>query len=98
MHKTGFLHRDIKPQNILLGREEPHAQKIFLVDFGLANQYLTDEGAHIPKAKYNSVVGTAIFASVNAHNGKELARRDDLESLVYTLLYLFKGNLPWRNL
>ena len=44
------------------------------------------------------MVGTALFASITAHKGKELSRRDDLESLVYTLLYLLIGTLPWKNI
>ncbi len=44
------------------------------------------------------MVGTACFASLNAHYGLELSRRDDMESLAYTLIYLAMGDLPWRNL
>lgn len=28
----------------------------------------------------------------------ELSRRDDIESLIYTLIYLYTGNLPWKNI
>lgn len=44
------------------------------------------------------MVGTALFASVNAHTGMELSRRDDIESLVYTLMYLRMGSLPWKSI
>jgi hypothetical protein len=44
------------------------------------------------------VVGTALFASMNAHKGMELSRRDDIESLIYTLIYLHVGTLPWKNI
>ena len=44
------------------------------------------------------MVGTALFASINAHKGSELSRRDDIESLVYTLIYLITGTLPWKNI
>jgi len=37
-----------------------------------------------------------MFASVNAHNGMEISRRDDMESLIYTLMYLHKSTVPWR--
>jgi hypothetical protein len=39
-----------------------------------------------------------LFASINAHRGMELSRRDDIESLIYTLIYLAMGNLPWKNI
>lgn len=73
--------------------------KINLIDFGLSVQYLDENGKHVKQLKnYSSVVGTALFASINAHRGNELSRRDDIESLVYTLIYLVTGTLPWKNI
>jgi len=100
LHQCGFIHRDIKPQNIVLGLEKKQASnKIYLIDFGLASQYLNENGQHIkPTKNYNSVVGTALFASINAHQGCEISRKDDIESLMYTLIYLLIGTLPWKNI
>jgi serine/threonine protein kinase len=70
-----------------------------MIDFGLSIEYLNENGEHIEEAKsYNSVVGTALFASINAHQGFELSRRDDIESLCYTLIYLASGTLPWKSI
>ena len=60
---------------------------------------MSDSGKHIEEssiAKYSNVVGTAVFASINVHKGNEVTRRDDLESLVYSLVYLLNGTLPWK--
>lgn len=103
LHECGFIHRDIKPQNILLGGDRPNkSNKIYLIDFGLSVSYIDGEsGAHYkenPNSNYSTVVGTALFASINAHMGRDLSRRDDIESLVYTLIYLCTGTLPWKNI
>jgi len=95
------VHRDIKPQNIILGPPgAPTAKKrnkVYLIDFGLSKEYIDEKKNHVGYQYYSSIVGTALFASLNAHYGSELTRRDDLESLAYSLIYLYIGDLPWKS-
>ena len=96
LHTNNYIHRDIKPENFLIGNKRT-SNIIYLIDFGLSKKYkFIKNGQHIPyKEGKKYLIGTARYASVNAHNGIELSRRDDLESLSYLLIYLLKGNLPW---
>lgn len=94
LHEAGFLHRDVKPDNMLVGYED--RGRIYLVDFGLAKKY-RQKGLHIPfRTGKGAFLGTTHFASVRAHDREELDRRDDLMSLGYSLVYLFYGKLPWQ--
>lgn len=98
VHSKGYLHRDVKPDNFLMGLGRK-ATQVYLIDFGLAKRYRdTGTHRHIPYRENKNLTGTARYASCNTHSGVEQSRRDDLESLGYVLLYLLKGSLPWQGL
>ncbi|KAJ4747021.1 casein kinase I [Rhynchospora pubera] len=101
MHSRGFLHRDIKPDNFLVGqaRKANQQRQVFIIDYGLAKKYRDlQTHKHIPYRENKNLTGTARYASVNTHLGVEQSRRDDLESLGYVLMYFLRGSLPWQGL
>lgn len=95
LHEAGFVHRDIKPDNMLMGGTHPRT--VYLIDVGLAKRYAGEDG-HIPPRRGLQLVGTLRYASAGSHKGMEQSRRDDIESIGYVLVYFLAGRLPWQGL
>jgi serine/threonine protein kinase len=98
MQNNNFIHRDMKPDNFLMGLKQK-AAVCYVIDFGLSKRFKDPKtGTHIPYRDGKSLTGTARYASVNTHIGIEQSRRDDLESIGYILMYFLKGTLPWMGM
>jgi len=95
IHSKGFLHRDIKPDNFLMGSGR-QGNVLYTIDFGLAKEFCDAERHRTQKGR--SFGGTYRYASLNNHNGSEQSWGDDLESLGYVLIYFSRGSLPWQGL
>ena len=98
IHRKSFLHRDVKPENFIMGIG-PNNKFLYMIDFGFAKTYRDPTTlAHYPLKKNDGITGTARYASINTLRGFTQSRKDDLESLAYVIIYLSKGTLPWANI
>lgn len=97
MHSKNLLHRDVKPENFLIGLGSK-ASTIYIIDFGISQPYLDEKKNHIPCKENKNLIGTARYASINSHLKIQQSRRDDLEGIIYVLMYFLRGSLPWQGL
>lgn len=100
-HSYGYLHRDLKPSNFVWGNFSKSTNdfndNILLIDYDLSGRYKTKDNKHIQYEIEVDTFGCKLYKSINSSDNVSVSRRDDLESLLYCLIYLFNGgDLPWN--
>lgn len=90
IHEQWVVHRDLKPANFMIKNGE-----IYLIDFGLATFFITDDGKHVPNEEINTLIGSPKYISIYIYLGNRYSRRDDLISLVYIYCMMVLKDTPW---
>lgn len=97
VHDHGYLHRDIKPGNFVMGGTK-NPRGVYIIDYGLSRRYMRPDGTLRPKRSEVRWVGSRRYMSPNTHLRKDQGRRDDLWGFLYVVLELVTGTLPWAHL
>jgi serine/threonine protein kinase/tetratricopeptide (TPR) repeat protein len=87
-HAEGVVHRDLKPQNILVNKDD----QIFVSDFGLAKSF--EEGAQ-GMTKTGAFLGTPRYMSPEQVEGKPADQRSDLYAYGLMLYEMVTGDVPF---
>jgi len=98
-HQNGIIHRDIKPQNLLLAEAADGSETVKVIDFGIA-KVCEEAGIGLSglKTETGLFVGTAAYASpeqASGMRGRDLDGRTDLYSLGLVLYEMLTGRLPF---
>ncbi len=87
-HAQGVIHRDIKPDNLILDQ----AGNAKLMDFGIARPVVRQAAGH---TQQGWIVGTPQFMSPEQLEGREVDARADIYSTGVVLYEIFTGRLPF---
>ena len=90
VHSHGYVHADVKAENILMNDSE----YVYLLDYGLSRKVAVQ---YEEKAQRRHE-GTLEFTSIDVHRGATPSFRGDLEILFYNMLHWLGGRLPWLNI
>ncbi|MBK6576661.1 MAG: serine/threonine protein kinase [Sandaracinaceae bacterium] len=91
-HRQGIVHRDVKPENIMLVKRDGDPDFVKVLDFGIA-RLLWDEQSHITQS--GVIFGTARYISPEGASGEATDARSDVYSLAVLTYQLLSGSVPF---
>jgi serine/threonine protein kinase len=94
LHSVYIVHSDIKPDNIMVDRNE----NVVFIDFGLSSLYYNAEkDVYRENIRTPHLIGSPKYASYNLHTGNMISPRDDLISIGYLIMTALGIELPWSS-
>ena len=96
-HAHGVIHRDLKPDNIILTQRAGRPDFVKVLDFGIAKRSEAKDQAQEQKlTQQGMVLGTPPYMSPEQFTGKELDPRSDIYSLGVMAYEMLTGRLPFQ--
>ena len=92
-HDKGFVHRDLKPDNVYLVPRDGRWPEVKLLDFGLAK--LLQRGESAVQTKTGVLLGTPDYMSPEQARGKEIDHRTDIYALGVLTFEILTGKRPF---
>ncbi len=92
-HRLGIVHRDLKPDNIMVVEDGDGAERVKVVDFGIAKALGADDGQGLTQAGY--VVGTPEYMSPEQLLGGQIDARSDVYALAIVAYQCLTGGFPF---
>ncbi|KJH49259.1 hypothetical protein DICVIV_04581 [Dictyocaulus viviparus] len=102
LHEIGYIHRDIKSGNCMIGKYGRDRRMVYLIDYGMVRSFVVKDkngkmAIRKPRDGEQLFRGTPRYCSLGTHYGKEQGRVDDLWCWLYMIIELHIG-LPWSHL
>uniref|UniRef100_A0A1I8AF57 Protein kinase domain-containing protein n=1 Tax=Steinernema glaseri TaxID=37863 RepID=A0A1I8AF57_9BILA len=98
LHTCGFISRDVKPSNFVVGLDFPRCRMVHMIDFGISKKIVDARGELLKRRSHGGWRGTGRYCSLANHMKKDQCRRDDVESWFYVASEVMRGKLPWVNI
>ncbi len=95
-HKAGVIHRDLKPGNIMLVRDQDGQQSVKIVDFGIAKMLHNDDDNSPSLTQTGDLVGSPLYMSPEQCQGEPVDKRSDVYALGCVMYEMLTGKPPFK--
>jgi serine/threonine-protein kinase len=96
-HAAGVVHRDLKPDNVLLVEREGFPDFVKMLDFGIAKVHMEEGSGHKPLTQIGTIFGTPQYMSPEQGQGHTVDARSDLYALGVIMYEMLSGKLPFKH-